>query len=66
MKSFREYQDSAIKPVYVRKDDEIIYEFADDGFNPEISTKETKESMRARLKALRLASMPKNWKGIKS
>ena len=66
MKSFREYQDSAIKPVYVRKDGEITYDFADDVFNPEIGTKETKESMRARLTALRLASMPKNWKGIKS
>tara|TARA_R110000824_G_scaffold49838_33_gene139768 strand:+ start:365 stop:565 length:201 start_codon:yes stop_codon:yes gene_type:complete len=66
MKSFREYQDSAIKPVYVRKDDEVIYDLADDVFIPGISTKDTKESINARLKALRIAAMPKNWKGMKS
>ena len=66
MKSFREYQDSAIKPVYVRKDDEVTYDLADDVFIPGITTKDTKENLRAKLRALRIASMPKNWKGMKS
>ena len=45
MKSFKEFQNSvAARTVYVRKDDEMIYDLADDVFVPGISRKETKEN----------------------
>jgi hypothetical protein len=65
MKSFVEFV-VAPKPIYVRKEDDVAYGLSEDVFVPEIGIKESRESYRKRLKQIREAALPKNWKGIVS
>jgi len=69
MKSFADFRKAstvAEKPVYVRKEGEQTYDLASDVFIPGIGVNESKEEFLARLKELRNAGLPANWKGIKS
>ena len=69
MKSFADFRKAstvAEKPVYVRKEGEQTYDLASDVFTPGIGVKESKEEFLAKLKELRNASLPLDWKGIKS
>ena len=69
MKSFNEFRKAstvAEKPVYIRRKGELTYDLASDVFTPEIGVKESKEEFLANLKELRNASLPANWKGIRS
>ena len=69
MKSFSEFRNKtsiAEKPVYIRKEGEQTYDLASDVFTPGIGVKESKEEFLAKLKELRNASLPLDWKGIKS
>ena len=69
MKSFSEFRNKtsiAQKPVYIRKEGEQTYDLASDVFTPGIGVKESKEEFLAKLKELRNASLPLDWKGIKS
>ena len=54
------------RPIYVRKEGELAYDLSEDVFVPEIGSKESRESYRKRLKQIREAALPKNWKGIVS
>ena len=65
MKSFTEYI-TETKPVYVRNEGEFAYDLSDDVFKPGISSKDTRETLRAKLKILRNVSLPKDWKGMTS
>ena len=69
MKTFEEFRKGttiAEKPVYVRKDGELSYEIAEDVYAPGIGVGESQEDFLARMKALRNALLPENWKGMKS
>ena len=69
MKSFADFRKAstvAEKPVYIRRKGELTYDLADDVFTPGIGIKESKEEFLARLKELRNAGLPTNWKGIRS
>jgi hypothetical protein len=69
MKSFNEFRNGTViadKPVYIRKENELTYDLSQDVFVPGIGPKESKKELLARLKELRNASLPTNWKGIKS
>ena len=69
MKSFADFRKAstiAEKPVYIRREGELTYDLADDVFTPGIGVKESKEEFLARLKELRNAGLPANWKGIRS
>jgi len=68
MKSFADFRKAstvAEKPVYIRKEGEQTYDLASDVFTPGIGIKESKEEFLARLKELRNAGLPVNWKGMK-
>jgi hypothetical protein len=68
MKSFADFRKAstvAEKPVYIRKEGEQTYDLASDVFTPGIGIKESKEEFLTRLKELRNASLPVNWKGMK-
>jgi hypothetical protein len=54
------------RPIYVRKEGELTYDLSEDVFVPEIGIKESREQYRRRLKQIREAALPKNWKGIVS
>ena len=69
MKSFAEFREAstvAEKPVYIRREGEQTYDLASDVFTPGIGIKESKEEFLTRLKELRNAGLPANWKGIRS
>ena len=69
MKTFAEFRSASTiagKPVYVRREGELSYELAEDVFTPGIGMGESKENLLKRLKALRNAGLPKNWKGMTS
>jgi hypothetical protein len=69
MKSFAEFREAstvAEKPVYIRREGEQTYDLASDVFTPGIGIKESKEEFLVRLKELRNAGLPANWKGIRS
>ena len=69
MKTFAEFRNSttvASKPVYTRKEGEVAYDLAEDVFKPGIGINITKEEFLKRLKLLRNASLPNNWKGMTS
>jgi len=69
MKSFSEFRNKTViaeKPVYIRKEGEQTYDLAQDVFIPGIGVQESKEDFLTRLKNLRNAGLPLNWKGIKS
>jgi len=69
MKSFAEFREAstvAEKPVYIRREGEQTYDLASDVFTPGIGVKESKEEFLVRLKELRNAGLPANWKGIRS
>jgi hypothetical protein len=69
MKSFAEFREAstvAEKPVYIRREGEQTYDLASDVFTPGIGIKESKEEFLVRLKKLRNAGLPVNWKGIRS
>jgi len=69
MKSFADFRKAstvAEKPVYIRRKGELTYDLADDVFIPGSGIKESKEEFLARLKELRNAGLPTNWKGIRS
>ena len=68
MKSFSDFRKAstvAEKPVYIRKEGEQTYDLASDVFTPGIGIEESKEEFLVRLKELRNAGLPANWKGIK-
>jgi len=65
MKSFVEFA-VAPKPVYVKKEGDVAYDLSEDVFVPEIGIKESREHYRKRLKQIREAAFPKNWKGMVS
>jgi hypothetical protein len=65
MRSFVEFVVGP-KPIYVRKDGDVAYDLSEDVFVPEIGIKESRESYRKRLKQIREAALPKNWKGMVS
>jgi hypothetical protein len=54
------------RPIYVRKEGELTYDLSEDVFIPEIGIKESREQYLKRLKQMREAALPKNWKGIVS
>ena len=64
MKSFSNFV--ADRPIYVRKEGELTYDLSEDVFIPGIGIKETKSDYQARLKKIREAALPKNWKGMVS
>jgi hypothetical protein len=69
MKSFAEFREAstiAEKPVYIRREGEQTYDLASDVFTPGIGVKESKEEFLTRLKELRNAGLPANWKGMRS
>ena len=69
MKSFADFRKAstvAEKPVYIRREGEQTYDLASDVFVPGIGIKESKEKFLARLKTLRNAGLPSNWKGMTS
>ena len=69
MKSFAEFRKAstvAEKPVYIRREGEQTYDLAGDVFTPGVGVKESKEEFLTRLKELRNAGLPANWKGIRS
>ena len=70
MKSFAEFRKSSTieeKPIYTRREGEVTYDLVDENvFKPLIGKGETKEEFRKKLKELRNAGLPENWKGIKS
>ena len=69
MKTFNEFRNAstiADKPVYVRRKGELSYELAEDVYAPGISVGESKKDFLAKMKALRNAHLPENWKGMKS
>ena len=65
MRSFVEFVVDQ-RPIYIRKEGELIYDLSEDVFVPEIGIKESRERYRKRLKQIREAALPKNWKGIVS
>jgi len=65
MRSFVEFVVDR-RPIYVRKEGELTYDLSEDVFVPEIGIKESREGYRKRLKQIREAALPKNWKGIVS
>ena len=69
MKTFNEFRKATIvapKPVYVKREGEVSYELAEDVFAPGIGVGESQEDFLARLKELRNAHLPENWKGMTS
>jgi len=69
MKSFAEFRAAstiAEKPVYIRREGEQTYDLADDVFTPGTGVKESKKEFLTRLKELRNAGLPANWKGMTS
>ena len=65
MRSFVEFVVDQ-RPIYIRKEGELIYDLSEDVFVPEIGIKESRERYRKRLKQIREAALPKNWKGMVS
>ena len=69
MKSFNEFRDASTienKPVYVRKEGEIAYSLAEDVFTPSTNVEEIREEFLKKLKLLRNAALPEDWKGMTS
>ena len=54
------------KISFSEKWDYLVYLVFEDVFVPEIGIKESREGYRKRLKQIREAALPKNWKGIVS
>ena len=54
------------RPIYVRKKGELTYDISEDVFIPGIGIKESRENYQKRLKQIREAALPKNWKGMVS
>jgi len=65
MRSFVEFVVD-YRPIYVRKEGELTYDLSEDVFVPDIGIKESRKHYRKRLKQIREAALPKNWKGIVS
>ena len=69
MTTFKEFRSASTienKPVYVRKEGEMTYSFADDVFTPSTNVEEIREDFLKKLKLIRNAALPEGWKGMTS